>query len=122
MLEVFRYVSGPPISEDDLKTLVAATSLSPKVLKGLPAIVEQIVEVVMVGIDRRRFPWVREKREPTEAEKKTSVIATAALIATQRVQTLRRSEGKEKQEGLVQVSFMDAGFKKVLRREIPNIA
>jgi hypothetical protein len=121
MLEVFRYVSGPPISEDDLKTLVAATSLSPKSLNGLPAIVEQIVEVVMAGIDRRRFPWVREKREPTEAEKKTSVIATAALIATQRVQTLRRSEGKEKQEGLVQRSLMETGFMKVLRREIPNI-
>jgi hypothetical protein len=101
LLEPFRYLAGPPISEDDLKVLAEAV-LSPSRLRAKPQMVAQILNVVQVALDRRRFPWVLDGREPTEAEKSAAVLASAALLATSRVATERRSQGKERQEIAVQ--------------------
>ena len=57
--------------------------------------VQRIVEVVRIGQDRRRFPRVAEQREPGEAERAAAVLASAALLATSRTGTNRRSEGKK---------------------------
>ena len=92
LLEAFRYLSGPPISEDDLKTLSEAV-LTPSRLRNNPEMLRRVVDVVRAGLDRRRFPWVAENREPTEAERNAAVLASAALIATSRVGTARRSLG-----------------------------
>jgi len=84
LLEVFRYLAGPPISKDDLK-IVSDAVLSPGRLKNNPEMVRRVIEVVRVGLDRRRFPWVAESREPTEPERSSAVLASAALMATSRV-------------------------------------
>lgn len=100
LLWAFRFLAGPPISADDLKTLAEA-SLAPTRLRGDPEMTRRIVEVVRLGLDRRRFPWVAEGREPTEAERNAAVLASAALIATSRIQANRRNLGKKAQEAAV---------------------
>lgn len=56
LLTAFRYLAGPPISEDDLKTIVEARSLVASKLIQDEALVARIVDVVRVALDRRRFP------------------------------------------------------------------
>jgi hypothetical protein len=118
LLNAFRYLAGPPISTDDLKTLADAPSLSPRRLRRHPDLVRRIVEIILTGMDRRRFPWVSEGRDPSEAEKDAAVLASAALMATQRVGTQRRSEGKGAQENRVEEMLLKAGFAKVPNRTV----
>lgn len=120
LLEAFRYLAGPPISTDDLKTLAEA-GLSPGRLRDNPDMVRRVVEVVRAGLDRRRFPWVADNREPTEAERAASVLASAALLATSRMGTARRSIGKEKQEALVEEALIKSEFKKVATRTVKTL-
>lgn len=117
LLETFRYLAGPPISEDDLKVVAEAALSRQRVLQDAD-MVERIRQVVLSGLDRRRFPWVIEGREPTESERQAAVIASAALIATRRLETARRSDGKKEQETTVHVALKVAGFEQVASRRV----
>lgn len=119
--EAFRYLSGPPMSLDDLKTVAEAVSFTKKRLQHDPELVKRTIELVLMALDRRRFPWLTENREPTEAEKTAAVVASAALIATQRVGTARRHKGKRTQERSVEDALLRAKFKKVPTRPIPSL-
>lgn len=119
LLTVVRYLASPPISEDDLKVLAEAV-LSPSRLRADPDMARRLIETVLLGLDRNRFPWVSEDREPTNLERDIAVVSTAALIATQRVQTARRNTAKDEQEDAVAESLQASGFTQVARREIPN--
>lgn len=121
LLQVFRYLAAPPISEDDLKVLAEASSLARGPLTGDPETVKRLVDVVRVVLDRRRFAWVVEDREPTEVERNSAVMASAALMAASRVQTKRRSSGKEQQEALVKAELIHVGLTEVASRDIVNI-
>lgn len=122
LLEAFRYLPGPPVSADDLKVLAEATTLNRNRLKQDADLIRRIVHVVLVGLDRRRFVWVSENREPTEAERGAAVLASAALMATQRVGTDRRSSGKRAQEQRVEDTLLRKGFNKVPSRRIRTLA
>lgn len=113
MLDAIRYLAGPPISIDDLKTLVDSTSLAPTFLDNHPAVVQLLVQTIKDALDRHRFPWVSDKREPTEPERHAAVIASAALIATQRVATGRRTKGKKVQEELVRQTLLEYGLEEI---------
>lgn len=121
LLEAFRYLAAPPISEDDLKVLAEAPSLAKGALRKRPDDVNRLIETVRLVLDRRRFSWVVEKREPTEAERGAAVMASAALLAASHVQTKRRSAGKAQQEALVTRALKDLGIKEVSARQIPNV-
>ena len=54
------------MSEDDLRT-VADAQLTAKRLNADPEMARRIVEIILAGLDRRRFRWVAEEREPTES-------------------------------------------------------
>ena len=112
MQDALRYVPGPPISAYDLK-VVADAVLTKSRLKAEPEMVRRIVQVILAGLDRRRFPWVAEGREASDAERNAAVIASAALIAMRKTETSRRSEEKNKQESRVEISLLEAGFIKV---------
>lgn len=112
-LESFRYLAGPPVSEDDLKTLADTRSIAPQVLRANPELAARIVATIRDGLDRRRFPWVTEGREPSESERDAAVLASAALMATRRTETNRRSEGKRVQEARVRRALLDHGFREV---------
>jgi hypothetical protein len=120
LLHAFRYLAGPPISEDDLRVLAEAV-FTPSRLRDDEDMVRRIIEVVRAGLDRRRFPWVTEAREPTESERSGAVLASAAMIATSRMSTSRRSEGKGRQEALVEEALVAAQMKKVPTRPIQTM-
>lgn len=122
LLEAFRYLAGPPISADDYKILAGSKSLSKKHLERSPADVQRLVAVVRQVLDRRRFSWVVEAREPTEAERSAAVLASAALMAASRAQTGRRTKGKELQEAAVKEALRKIGFKEVETRTIQTIS
>lgn len=120
-LTVVRYLASPAISEDDLKVLADAV-LTPKRLAADPGMAGRVVGTVLLGLDGERFPWVAQARRATEGERKAAVVATAALIATQKVQTDRRNEAKRRQEGAVARALLDAGFTEVPTRAVANVS
>lgn len=120
LLHAFRYLAGPPVSEDDLEVLAEAV-LTPTRLRNDQEMVRRIVDVIRAGLDRRRFPWVTEGREPTESERSGAVLASAALIATSRASTSRRSEGKGRQETLVEDALLKMKMTKVPARRIETM-
>lgn len=117
LLKAFRYLTGPPVSEDDLKVLAEAF-LSPSRLRADKGMATRVLQVVRLGLDRRRFPWVAEDREPSEEERKAAVLASAALMASSHVSTRRRSDGKNQQENFVEEALQANGFTKVETREV----
>lgn len=121
LLEALRYMAGPPISEDDLKVLADASLASGR-LKNDPEMAARVIETVLIALDRRRFPWVVEGREPEPAEREAATLASAALLATQRLSTNRRSEGKNTQEQAVSDALTAAGFALMPARRIATLA
>ena len=121
LLEAFRYTAGPPISADDLKT-IAESVLTASRHKTDAEMVRRIVQVILAGLDRRRFPWVAERREPTEAERHAAVLASAALMAMRKAETSRRGDEKDKQEERVEAALLEAGFVKVPTRKVTTLA
>ena len=88
-----RYIASPPLSEDDLKVL-GDTSLAVGTLSRDADAIERVMDSIMLGLDRERFPWVSEDRDPTESEKQAAMTSTAAMYAMRRTETWRRSAGK----------------------------
>ncbi len=122
LLEAFRYLAAPPISSDDLKILADCRALSANALRANPTQVQRILSIVRQVIDRRRFPWIVDQREPTEAERNAAIIASAALMAASRAQTNRRSSGKRQQEMALREALLNLGFNESGSRKIPTIA
>ncbi len=115
-----RYLAGPPISADDLKVL-AETTLAPGVLKKDGEASKRIIDTILQTLDPYRFPWIAEKRQPTEAERFAAILASAALLTKQRVQTDRANEGKDAQEAAVKAFLAAMQFKEIPARPIPNL-
>lgn len=116
----FRYLAAPPISEDDLKTL-AETNLSATALRSDEEQARRVRETVLQVIDPHRFPWLADGRSPTESERLQAVVSSAALIATRKVETARRSTAKKEQERAVKAVLLQAGLVEVRAREIPML-
>lgn len=115
--DVIRYLAGPPISDDDLRNL-AGKSVFASALRGDQNSAERVLETLWPALDRMRFPWVSENRDPTEIERHAAVVATTAMIATQRAQTARRNAAKVLQEERVKNALRDIGFVEVEARTI----
>lgn len=122
LFEALRYLAGPPISEDDLKVLVGATTISSTSLARDQTLATKLIDTVLPVIDRQRFPWVMEVREPGMTELKAAVIASAALLATQRVQTNRRNTGKKEQEQKVEDLLASIGYRRIAARVVQQSA
>lgn len=120
-LAAFRYVAGPPISEDDLRILAEARSLAASRLRDRPDVMRRISEVVLACVDRRRFPWLQEGRQPTEVERNAAVLASACLMAYQDIQTWRRNEGKARQEDRVRQVLLGEGLGETQARRISTL-
>ena len=116
LFRALRYIVGPPISEDDLKT-VAEVELSRRYLKNHPEAHDAIAESILMILDPKRFPWVIDEREPTEAERATAVVATAATIAYQRALSIRRNHARAL-EAEVADALVAAGVTEVAKRMI----
>ncbi|MEE9964712.1 MAG: XamI family restriction endonuclease [Propionicimonas sp.] len=117
LLTAIRYLASPAISVDDL-AILAEASLSPKRLREDPEMAQRVIDTVFLGLDRKRFPWVSEAREPTPAELQAAIISTTSLIATQRVQTDRRNTAKTEQEDAVAAFLKSLDFQQVSTRNV----
>lgn len=115
-----RYLASPPVSDDDLKVLADA-KFSKTALEKDPDAIARIVEVVLAGLDRWRFPWLTEGREPTETERRIATISTTSLIATSRLQTRRRNTQKDEQEETIAAALRSIGFREVPTRNISTV-
>jgi hypothetical protein len=103
---VLRYVCGPPISEEDLWTLVGGSKF-----KRVPAnLADSVAEVVNLVIDPVRFPWVLERRQPTSEERYGAVLATTSLMAVRTLATERRRGSSTRQEGAIAAVLLSQGF------------
>lgn len=120
-LEVIRYLSGPPVSEDDLKTLIQAQSIAASRLETDPKLVDRLVTFIQDWHDRRRFPWISESREPNEHERNAAILATTSLLAMRRLETARRGQSKSEEE-LVATLLRRAGFKQIPARRVRVLA
>jgi hypothetical protein len=111
--EALRYLSGPPISDDDLKILADVPSLAPGVLVRDKAKLRQVFGIIEKTIDPYRFPWVIQRRNPTRNEKTAALLASAVLLAAQRISTARRGYGKATQETLLKKFLTSLNYKEV---------
>lgn len=122
LADVCRYLASPPISKDDLE-IIAQVTMAPTLVSADPSRADALMEAILLGLDRERFPWVGENREPTEAERETAIVSTAAMRAMRRHETLRRTQGKNQQEQKVK-DFLtqECGYTETNTRLIDNIA
>ena len=78
----------------------------------------RVCDTVTPHLDPKRFPWIAEDRDPSDTERQIATVASAALMAAQKVQTKRRSDAKADQEEAVKQLLRDMDFTEVGRREI----
>ncbi|MDR2722687.1 MAG: XamI family restriction endonuclease [Cellulomonadaceae bacterium] len=116
--DLCRYIASPPLSADDLKTL-ADTSLSPGVLRNNPGAMADVMGSILPGLDRQRFPWLVQKRSPTDQERHTAIVATAAMYAMRKTETARRSSGRVLEES-IRKYLTSIGFMEVKPASIAN--
>ncbi|UFX46131.1 XamI family restriction endonuclease [Bradyrhizobium sp. 41S5] len=114
LFDALRYVTGPPVSEDDLGVLVTRKieGISKTELAGNNALPVQVLNLICKLADPLRFPWVAAKRPPTRRELASAIAMTTALHATQSLQTERRGHGKVVEQRLV-ARLTELGFVKV---------
>lgn len=120
-LEALRYLAGPPVSADDLKILADVPSLSPSSLQRDKDLAKRVVTTVNVALDKKRFPWLVQDRDPTEEERDSGARASAALVASARILSSRRNEAKKEQEQSVKNALTGIGLMEVPRRTISNL-
>lgn len=102
-----RYFCAPPVSEEDLWTLVGG----PKFKRVPPAYADDVAEVIGLVLDPIRFPWVEQRRDPTAQERDKAVMATTALLTTALLSTQRRRAESFKQEAAVAEALTAAGYR-----------
>lgn len=117
LLNGARYLDGPPVSQDDLETIVSVAVAADE---GERTMAQHLGAVISAGLDRARFPWLFEDqpRSPTAAERELATRWTAGLWAVQRSATRRRGEEATRQEEAVKQLLRDGGFTEVPRRTI----
>lgn len=116
LLAAARFLCGPPISEDDLQTLVD-DSLSRRPLD--KKVASKLAEVLRSAWDPRRFPWIAEGRNATAAERETAILWTTGLWAAERARTGRRTERSKAQERRVAEALRAAKYEEVPRADRP---
>ncbi len=107
-LPLLRFLSSPPVSEDDLNTLVGINVAKKRKVTIEQA--ERIIEVITAALDPARLPWVRDKRSPTSEERVVAVKWTTGLLALERLRTDKRMSSSRSQQELVQSTLAQSGL------------
>jgi XamI restriction endonuclease len=119
--EALRYLAGPPISDDDLQVIADVESMAPGVLKKSPDALRKVFQVIERVIDPHRFPWMTTGGTPTDQQREAALVASSVLLATQRIATERRNDGKDQQETKVKDFLRSLGFTEVPATPIHTI-
>jgi hypothetical protein len=104
--QTLRYFCAPPVSEEDLWTLVG------KKFKNVPAShAEKTAQAFAALLDGRRAPWVEQERAPRPEEAELASFSTALLLAHESFKTGRRGVSSKAQEAEVSEALQAAGIK-----------
>jgi hypothetical protein len=103
--QVLRYCCAPPISEEDLWTMVGK-----RFRRVTPDVADDTAEAVQPLFDPIRFPWLEQDRSPTKIERDASLLATTAMYASVMTGTRRRGEVSARQEAAVAAVLAKSGF------------
>lgn len=101
-----RYICGPPISQEDLWTLVGSS----KFKRVPPAIADDVANAIRIVVDPVRFSWVSAARQPNAEELRSAIMATTVLWAAQHLATQRRRDSSGVQEQLTGACLAEAGL------------
>ena len=114
LFAALRYVAGPPVSADDLGVLVTRSiaRLGKTEIQTSAQKSADVLALVCKLADPYRFPWIAERRKPSERELREAVSATAILQASQSLQTERRAYGKDVERRL-QTRLLEIGFRRI---------
>ena len=104
-----RYLVAPPISEDDLDTLLGS-SLSATALRKDPVLANELVNLLTTSLDPKRFPWIVSGKPPTAVELGAAKLASAVAAAISRTQTKRRGDEKGALENDVETLLQSMGW------------
>lgn len=106
---ILRSLPGPPISEDDLATLLDA-SISPARLRREAVLAAALASLITRALDRHRFVWIAQGRQASPLELHAAVVSTAVLAAATRAQTQRRSDERDQLEEAVAAALGTIGW------------
>lgn len=103
--QVLRYCCAPPISEEDLWTMVG------KKFKRVTAdIATDTAEALEPLFDPIRFPWLAQSRTPSPIERDSALLATTAMYASVMTGTRRRGDVSTRQEAAVAEVLRSSAF------------
>jgi hypothetical protein len=103
--QTLRYFCAPPVSEEDLWTLVG------KKFKTVPvAFADKTADAFASVLDNRRAPWVEQNRAPTAIEAEIAMFSTTVLLAHESFKTGRRGTSSRAQESDVLEALQAAGI------------
>jgi hypothetical protein len=103
--QVLRYFCAPPVSEEDLWTLVGK-----KFKRVSQETADKTATALSSVIDIRRFPWFGKGRGPTAVERDAAIASTTLLLAHETLKTVRRGNASKKQEDVVADAMKGAGL------------
>ena len=109
-----RYLAAPPISEDDLDTLLGS-SLSATALQKDARLANELVSLLSASLDPKRFPWIAAGKRPTTTELGAAKLASAVAAAIARVQTRRRGDEKAALEDDIDALLQRMGWTRVAK-------
>lgn len=103
--QVLRYCCAPPISEEDLWTMVGR-----KFKRVTATVADETAAALEPLLDPIRFPWLPSKRKPTRVERSAALLATTAMYASVMTGTRRRGDVSARQEAAVASILTSTGF------------
>jgi hypothetical protein len=125
LFDALRYVTGPPVSQDDLGVLVTrkVEGIGKAEIKRSAELSTKVLKLICGLADPFRFPWISAHRQPSMAEIRAAIAATTTLHAAQSLLTERRGHGKVVEQRL-EMRLAELGFVKLsgknTRKPAPN--
>jgi hypothetical protein len=115
LVDAARFLTAPPISAANLKTVVGGS-----IAKRKTDPVRAAAAATLIGsvLDPVRYPWLGESRNPTKAERRTAILWTASIWAIETMRTGRRNRSAKEQELLVRERLAQAGFQEMPRKPV----
>lgn len=121
LVEALRYIAGPPVSEDDLRVLADVEGLGNSRRAADAVVLAKVRQVLLRVLDTHRFPWLQAGRAATPEELAAARLASAVLLAAQRIETERRMQGKNSQESAVKAYLGTIGLIEVAPTAIQTL-
>lgn len=122
-IEVLRMCTCPPIARDRLAGLSGVSrifvtsvernpdvfSMKPHDIKVLTAF-EKITRTILKIIDRELFPWLEEKREPTDEEAKHAMLVVSDRLCSSQSDSIIRNAQEARQLKIIKDFLESRGY------------